>query len=120
MLMNKNIYILHRNDFGIAFMWKKPKKVTSEKIQLIFRDIGFYLTYNEFKEFKQCVADTRDSIADCGFGCYGDCRSLLLRTPLKQLDVAISFEELEEIEDLIHGALFRIQLELYLEEVAKN
>ncbi|GLB53509.1 hypothetical protein NBRC110019_25500 [Neptunitalea chrysea] len=118
--MNKNIHILHRNDLGIAFMWEKPQHIITEKIQVIFRDLGFYLTYDELNHFKKCVDDAFSTINDYSFDCMNDCRSMLLHTPVEQLDIAVSYEELTDIADLIEGALFKVDLEVYLKKICKN
>lgn len=118
--MTQDIYILHHNRLGIAFMWKKPCSIMKEKVQIIFRDMGFYLTYSEVQRFQKLVQESRGKLPDCGLGCGRNCRSLLLRTPSQKIDIAVSPGELEEIEDLIKGALFRVQLEDYLEKEGRN
>lgn len=118
--MDNDIYVLHRNGFGIAFMWKKPSRILDEKIQIIFRDMGFYLTCDEVRCFYKYIEETRLKLVRCANGCALNCRFLLLRTPSRKIDIAINPKELEDIDDLIKGILFRIELEKYIEDVAKN
>lgn len=38
----KQIDTLYANDFGMAFYWKKDSRVLDDKIQLVFKETGFY------------------------------------------------------------------------------
>lgn len=111
---------IYQNDFGIAFQWKSDKPSTSNKVQLIFRDIGFLLTPNELQYFSKCINETLQSgkgnlCGDCKT--KESCRSLLLNTPAHQITVAVSFQEVVEIRDLINGTLFKLELDSFFNEL---
>ncbi len=111
---------IYRNQFGIAFYWKKGDARKQHKIQLVFRDTGFYLTRDELTLFLNCSreAASRGCCADCKNP--SQCRSILLRTPSQNIDLAVSLPELEAINDLIEGTLFNLDLQSYLRDVCRN
>lgn len=116
----KEIEQIYFNDFGVAFHWKKEQKVLKSKVQLVFKETGFYLSKEELNIF----ADTID--AACGDAhCNGcefkrKCHKFLLKTPLQQIDLAVSVNELMQIKDLVEGTIFQIQLKEYLDEICQN
>ena len=111
--MEKEIYKIYHNDFGIAFQWKS-NATKRDKIQLVFRNMGFYLTAKEIRQFHENVFDARNS-KGCSC-CERDCntKSILLKTPSTKVDLAVNEKELMEVEDLIKGTLFQLDLDNYL------
>ena len=111
---------IYQNDFGIAFQWKHDKPQKTNKVQLIFRDIGLLLTPNEIQYFSKCINETLQSgksnlCEDCKV--KGECRSLLLNSPAHQITFAVSLHEVLEIKDLIKGTLFNLQLDSFFDEM---
>ncbi len=79
------IYCIYRNDIGIAFQWKKDiAKNNYGKLQIVFRDMGFYLTPEEVNHFYKCIRSAREfeRCAECRQ--HKDYRSILLRTPAER------------------------------------
>lgn len=116
----KEIEQIYFNDFGVAFHWKKDAKVFKDKVQVIFRDTGFYLTQEELAQFAAIIEKTckANSCAQC---CHrAACHKFLLKTPLNQIDLAVNNEELMYIKDLVEGTLFNIDLSDYLGSLCKN
>ena len=116
----KEIEQIYYNDFGVAFHWKKDNRILRDKVQLVFRETGFYLTFSELKTFAKNI-----DIACQKNGCEGcsmqnKCHKFLLKTPLNQVDLAISQSELSQIKDLVEGAIFQVQLKDYLTRICKN
>ncbi|WP_298319866.1 hypothetical protein [uncultured Aquimarina sp.] len=112
---------IYSNKVGISFFWKKQQQlVTTPKIQLVFRDIGFLLTLNELKDFSDACKITEQS--QCCAQCvdHQNCRSLLLRTPSEKIDLAISKDELEQVQELINGTIFRIELQHWVTNSGLN
>lgn len=111
---------IYSNKLGISFFWKKETHSTVPKIQLIFRDIGFTLTLNELKDFSYSCQFSKQS--QCCEQCHdpATCRSLLLRTPSEKIDIAVSMPELEQIEELINGTIFRIELKRWVMQSSLN
>ncbi|WP_159022198.1 hypothetical protein [Formosa sp. L2A11] len=119
--MDQDINKIYHNEFGVSFIWKQegPKK-QSPKIQIIFRDMGFYLTYREIIQFQKQIKYVK-SIHPCSNCKHKDrSRCMLLKTPCNQVDLAINALELRDIDDLINGTLFHIELEDYVNEICKN
>ncbi|WP_108804743.1 MULTISPECIES: hypothetical protein [unclassified Aquimarina] len=109
---------IYSNKIGISFFWRKQKSGDSPKIQLVFRDIGFLLTLNELKDFSESCRLTEQS--QCCNQCNHHCRSLLLRTPSDKIDLAISKDELEQIQELINGTVFRVELQKWVTNIGRN
>ena len=116
----KEIEQIYFNDFGVAFHWKKDDEVLKEKVQIVFKETGFYFTGQQIVEFADIINQTcrETNCADC---CHrAQCHKFLLKTPLNQIDLAVSKSELLQIKDLVDGTLFNLQLLDYLGSVCKN
>jgi len=111
-----NIFKVFDNNIGISFQWKKNATLT----QVIFRDTGFNLSMDEMELFMDQIvlSKTKQPCMGCKLG--NDCRSMLLQTPFDKVSMAVSFNELNEIEELLKGTLFQLELNVYLQEVCKN
>ncbi|WP_461304513.1 hypothetical protein [Aureisphaera sp.] len=111
---------IYKNDFGLGFHWKKSGTTLDNRVQIIFRDIGFYLKKEEVLHFSKQVDEVRKQ-GHCRASCKANCcRSLLLKTPSKLVDLAISPTELEAVDDLLKGILFHLNLREYLRTVSLN
>ncbi|MDW5289514.1 hypothetical protein [Formosa sp. PL04] len=119
--MDQDINKIYHNTFGVSFIWKQETtRKQSPKIQIIFRDMGFYLTYHEIIQFQKQISYVK-SINPCT--CCKDKernRFMLLKTPCNQVDLAINALELRDIDDLINGTLFHLELDDYVNEICKN
>ncbi len=111
---------IYSNEMGISFFWKRETAVSIPKIQLVFRDIGFLLSLGELKDFSDCCATTIQS--QCCSQCKDsqNCRSLLLRTPSDIIDLAVSKEEVYQIQELINGTILRIELKSWVKNLSLN
>lgn len=116
--MRNEIEALYENDIGIAFLWKEKALLKRQKIQLIFRDTGFLLTKKELHQFSEHIQNaiqTQPMCPDCKEN--ENCRALLLETPLPRISFAISAKELLEVQELVDGTLFQLNLEGYLNNI---
>lgn len=117
--MNKDIYPIYHNSFGIAFKWKRNiGNKGFNKTQIVFRDMGFYLSIDDIKKFEKSIK-VAHSCKNCNC-CNKEGRYILLRTPSDIVDIAVSEKELDLIEDLIKGTLFQIQLDSYIKTLCVN
>ncbi|MBW2961625.1 hypothetical protein [Mesonia aestuariivivens] len=109
--MGEDISILFKNEFGISFHWKGKKG----KIQVIFRETGFLLTLEEIKSFQKKVLNVEAQ--QCCENCHQsrNCKSLLLKTPSEKIDLAVSLDELDFINELLGATIFKLELQQYLE-----
>ncbi|MDO6491244.1 MULTISPECIES: hypothetical protein [unclassified Cellulophaga] len=117
----RDIDAIYYNDFGIAFHWKKEPKNYRSKIQVVFRDTGFLLTQKELLRFAEHIQSTMNSNAVCN--CCPkkkSCRALLLETPVPQVSLAVSVNELTAINDLIEGTIFQLNIDDFLSDICNN
>ena len=116
----KEVAQLYNNDFGLAFYWKKDGTVLKDRIQFIFKEMGFYLLPNEVEEFKQLAEGTINYYNCRKCSCGKDCHKLLLKTPIDGVDLAVTKTELVNIKDLMEGVLFNLGLNNYLDALCDN
>jgi len=111
----KDIEQIYRNNFGISFYWKEGNEIISDKIQLLFKQMGFYFSIQELNEFhdliEDCVIDHNDYDTR---GLKRAFDKFLLKTPYVAIDLEISPIELNSIKDLVEGSLFRLKLNEYI------
>jgi len=116
----REIEQIYFNDFGVSFHWKKDSIVLTEKVQIVFKETGFYLSFNEIRAFAQIIDNTCEEM-ECSNCCHkANCHKYLLKTPLQQIDLAVSKSELLQIKDLVEGTLFTMDLYDYISKVCKN
>jgi len=116
----KEVEQIYYNEFGVAFHWKKNNEVLTEKVQMVFKETGFYLSYEEIKAFAQIIDNTCEEM-ECEGCCHrAKCHKFLLKTPLQQVDLAVSRSELFQIKDLVEGTLFNMDLYDYITDVCRN
>ena len=116
--MSDDIYPIYYNNFGIAFKWKRAMGGRGfNKIQVVFRDMGLYLTLDDLKLFEKQILHSKQckSCEKCKKD--GVARHILLRTPSDKIDIAVSSDELNDIDDLIRGTLFQLHLDEYISEL---
>ncbi|MFE3867347.1 hypothetical protein ACFX5E_04555 [Flavobacterium sp. LS2P90] len=117
----KEIKQIYYNDSGTSFYWKQENEIVLDKVQLVFRETGFYFTKQELHLFKNCIDDSymqNKYCDDCEL--KNKCSKFLLKTPCSQIDLAVSMEELDAVKDLVEGTLFKINLHDYLYGVGRN
>jgi hypothetical protein len=117
----KEIKQLYYNNLGTAFYWKKEDEVLTNKVQLVFKETGFYFTEQELLLFKSYIQDSfleNQCCEECEL--RNKCHKFLLKTPCSQIDLAVSMEELKAVKDLVSGTLFKINLDDYLYGVGMN
>lgn len=116
----KEIEQVYHNDFGIAFYWIKEKETITDRIQVVFKDVGLYLQHCELRKFKYIV-ETACIEHKCNTCIYNNsCRKVLLKTPSDTIDLAVTYKELINIKDLLNGTLFNLQVSSYISELCKN
>ncbi len=116
----KEIEQIYYNDFGVAFYWKIDGKVYKDRIQVVFKETGFYFLETEIKEFSQIVCDMACTTDACNCSFRNKCHRFLLKTPVREIDLAVSQQELLNIKDLLQGTLFNIEMSYYINKVCKN
>lgn len=117
----KGIEQIYYNDFGMSFYWKEKHTVKSEKIQLVFKETGFYFSVSELQHFVTLIEDSARRNGCCeNCEMKHRCAKFLLKTPVNQIDLAVSMKELDSIKDLVEGTLFKIKLEEYIYGIGMN
>ena len=107
------------NEFGLAFYWRKEGRVIKNKVQVIFKETGFYLTREQLKKFTQII-DSTIQRQQCDGCANAQCRKFLLTTPFEGLELAVNKSELNNIKDLMEGTLFSINMLDYLGDIGRN
>ena len=117
----REIEQIYHNNFGMAFYWKKEDQTILDKVQLIFKETGLYLTLSELSFFYQLIEDSMIENTCCE-SCHlkNNCHKFLLKTPCQQVDLAVSMKEIKCIKDLVEGTLFRLDLDEYVYGAGKN
>lgn len=110
---------IYHNEFGVAFHWKKDQEVLKDKVQIVFKETGFYFSQKEIRDFALIIDETIEDL-ECCEGCSRRCHRFLLKTPLQQVDLAVTRIELEQIKDLVEGTLFVMGLRSYLNNEGMN
>lgn len=112
---------IYGNNIGVAFYWNNSEGAKTEKIQVVFKETGFNLTLSELEYFSKLILESQSRTNCCGdCKAKANCSRFLLQTPAKQIDLAVSIDELEEIQDLVGGTIFKINLENYTQGVGRN
>lgn len=112
---------IYGNDFGMAFFWKRADEVKCNKVQLIFKEIGFHLSLSELEYFETLILESQSRINNCSdCALKENCSRFLLQTPANQIDLAVSASELTGIQDLVAGTVFKIKLQSYLFGEGRN
>ncbi|GGZ43263.1 DUF6686 family protein [Mesonia mobilis] len=106
----KDIEIIYKNEFGISFQWKSKR----EKVQVVFKDTGFLLSLEEIKIFQKNVlqVEAEQCCQNCEYS--RSCRSLLLKTPSQKIDLAVSLDELDQINELLGATIFKLETKAYV------
>lgn len=119
--MQEDIVKIYHNKIGICFKWLTPDFDSSGRIQVVFRDMGFYLTEEEIRQFaKQIIISKNYRQSRCSCHRKKDCKNILLDTPASSVSLAVSITELNQLEDLLQGTLFWLELDNYLKYGCKN
>ena len=50
--------LIYNNDAGTSFFWITEEEVLTNKVQLIFRETGFYFSLQELKLFQNCINES--------------------------------------------------------------
>lgn len=116
----KEIKLIYRNEFGLGFYWIQSGKLLETKVQLVFRDMGFYLSLAELQSFVDLVLPVLAPQQCSGCPEAQKCRSILVRTPDKRVDIVVSTDELHQLKDLLNGVRFHISLDSYLNNLSLN
>jgi hypothetical protein len=117
----KEIQPIYQNEFGISFYWKKDESILKDKIQLVFREMGLQLNPKELADFKYLIEDSiskNHCCEDCSL--KQNCNKYLLKTPFEEIDLAMSIDEMIQMNNLVSTTLFKINLEEYLSGAGKN
>lgn len=116
----RQIEPIYVNDHGTSFYWKQSGQILTDKIQLVFKETGFYFNENELETFANLIEDScRKNTCD-GCGMRHQCLKFLLKTPVSQIDLAVSMTELKGIKDLVHGTLFKMRLQQFVFGIGRN
>jgi hypothetical protein len=112
---------IYGNSLGIAFYWNQINQEDVDKIQLVFKETGFNLNLSELEYFSKLIAESQKQISKCS-DCktHSSCHRFLLQTPAKQIDLAVSKQELRAIKDLVNGTIFLLKIHQHVFGLGRN
>lgn len=111
---------IYSNTIGMSFYWQQKLDTSLQKIQIVFCNTGFLLSFYELKDFAFfCESSLKTQACDT---CKSTttCKNLLLRTPSDKIDLAVSREELMQIQELINGTIFRMEMKQWVTSLCLN
>lgn len=118
--MENDIYKLYHNSLGVAFKWKRSTAKDLKKVQLVFRNTGLFLTPKELIQFSKNIKKTLKEPLCCEECGNQNCRkTMLLEAPNPQTSFVMSYDELKQIDDLVEGACFQLNLNKLLENLTR-
>lgn len=107
----EDINTIYYNNFGIAFQWKRCAVKDFRKVQLVFRNTGLFLNISELIHFSNNIETSLESSCQCNDCLKNEaCKLLLLEAPNAQTSFAMSYRELNDLDDLVNGTLFQLNL----------
>ncbi|WP_209404514.1 hypothetical protein [Pseudozobellia sp. WGM2] len=113
-----DINLIYNNNFGLAFKYKGDSSKHCNKVQLVFRDTGLFVSKEELLKFSNNISQSVKNHSLCG-GCKKKemCRSILVESHVPQISFAMNSEELNSVKDLVEGTLFQLGLDNYLDSL---
>ena len=110
----KNIKIIYSNDTAISFYWKN---VAHDNLmaQVIFRDTGFYFTLDQLKTFSFYTQRAQNQHTCQNCPTPDSCRSVLLKTPVAAIDLAVNKVELDGLQDLLDQTILKMETHSYMQ-----
>ncbi|MCG9792202.1 hypothetical protein [Flavobacterium algicola] len=117
----KEIQEIYQNEFGVSFYWIEEEQTNTSKVQLVFKETGLQLEPKELVAFK-CLIEDSISKNHCCDDCdlKNSCTKYLLKTPFNELDLAMSINEMVQMNNLVSTTLFKIELDDYLYGNGRN
>ena len=107
-----DIIPIYHNDFGVSFQWKRNALKDILKIQMVFKDTGLLLSKNELEYFSKSVLKTIEKTNLCGDCSKNtECKAHIVQTPAPQISLAMNYQEIRALNDLLDGTLFHLQLD---------
>lgn len=108
---------LYANKIGITFCWKHESLLSyyQEKINIIFKDTALLFNIIELEVFLEDIETALLKPSSNKVSDYSN--TVILDTPLSQLRFAMTKHNLEQMQDLIRGTLFQIELSMMLNEM---
>ncbi|WP_435261240.1 hypothetical protein [Tenacibaculum sp. nBUS_03] len=111
---------IHSNKIGIAFFDKSEiENIDFEQdIYLLFNNTILIFNIFELEIFFQDVINTMNNVSESSKGKHSKYyKCIILETPLHQLRLVSSYNDLQLLKDLIKGTLFQIELSGILKEI---
>ncbi|WP_205958019.1 hypothetical protein [Flavivirga algicola] len=103
------------NDFGIAFQWKRCAAKDFNKIQLVFKNTGLFLSQKELIQFSKNIELALNKACSHANNTEKNPSELfLLEAPNPQVSFAMNHIELWGIQDLTKKTLFLLGLDKFL------
>ncbi len=110
--------IIYKSDIGFSFTWKRCEAKHFSKVNLVVKDTSLYLSHEELVKFSLLINIALKRPIDCN-NCKNKacCKSILLETPMPEVNFIKSYKEILKIQDLVKGTLFQLGLNSLLKGI---
>lgn len=109
----EDINMLYKNDYGIAFKWKRCPLEHLKKINFVFGKTVFHLTEVEILMFSDFINKSLDRLIKNTSKRDVD-ELTFLETPIPQISLVMDYENLVLLQNLIEGSLLELGIDMIL------
>lgn len=111
----EDIIIINKNDFGIAFHWKRCPIENHKKVNFVFDKNALHLNEPEVLVFNDLIDKSLNRLIQNMDEEQSE-NLVFAETPMPQLSLVLNYENLVSLQNLVEGTLF----ELGIDSVFKN
>lgn len=110
---------IYRNDYGVSYRNYDTADPEEIGVQLIINRIGLYLSIPELENLKRIVLNKTESVPCMCSECQGEVSNKIWCTnPFIDICLKLNDTTIEEIEDLIVGTQFMLNIDKTLKKYA--
>lgn len=106
----EDIIIINKNDFGIAFYWKRCPKEHHKKINFVFDKNALHLNEPEILIFIELIDKSVARLIQ-NLSKNQSEYLVFVETPIPQLSLVINYENLILLQNLVEGTLIELGLD---------
>lgn len=111
----EDIIIINKNDFGIAFQWKRCSIEHHKKINFVFDKNALHLNESEILVFSELIDMSLDRLIQNRHDNYSE-ELMFVETPMSQLSLIMDYENLVLLQNLVEGTLFELGIYMALDK----
>lgn len=119
----EDFHKIYHNSFGASIQWKRSIKEHFNKVQIVFKNTGLYMTHEEIQLFSSYIDEAMSSAVNSILveNLDQEKKSLYpVETPFSQLCFAMTLAEVKGLQDLIKGTLFNLNYTSLIKDVLSD